>query len=91
MPAAREPWITNEALEAIRDKDRLLAKAKRTKSGRDWALAREMRNTVGRDVENLRIDFLKNQQTIHKDDPKKFWKSIASIFPDKKDSHPQSG
>ena len=28
LPAAREPWITNEGLEAIRDKDRLLKKAR---------------------------------------------------------------
>ena len=86
LPEAREPWITNEALEAIRDKDKLMAKVKKTKSERDWALAREARNLVGREVENLRIDFLKHQQTVHKDDPKKFWKSIASIFPNKMDS-----
>ena len=83
---AREPWITNEALEAIRDKDKLLETAKRTKSARDWELARRARNTVGRDIENLKVDFLKNQQAIHKNDPKKFWKYIqfSPVFPSKK-------
>ena len=32
VPEAREPWITNEASKAIRDKDKLLRKAKKKKS-----------------------------------------------------------
>ena len=34
--ARREPWITNEAIEAISDKDRLLNKAKCTGKAADW-------------------------------------------------------
>ena len=86
VPEAREPWLTNEALEAIRDKDKLLNKARRTKSANDWELARRARNSVGREIENLRVNFLKDQQTAHKNDPKKFWKSIASVFPNKRNS-----
>ena len=81
---AGEPWLTNEALEAIRDKDNLLRKAMRTRNERDWAIARESRNRIGRDLRNLRSEFLLNQQTIHKDDPKKFWSTISSIIPGKR-------
>ena len=83
---AREPWITNEILEAIKDKDRLLNKARRTKSEADWYIAKAARNRVGRDVELLRIDYLKDQQNQHRADPKKFWKTVASIVPGKKGS-----
>ena len=58
--ARREPWVTNEAIEAIRDKDRLLKKARRTGKVEDWERARRARNEVGR--ENLRADFLNRQQ-----------------------------
>ena len=60
--AKRKPWITNDAIEAIRDKDRLLKKAKRTGRAVDWGVARRARNEVGRDLENLRTDFLKRKQ-----------------------------
>ena len=82
--ALREPWITNEAIEAIRDKDRLLRRAKRSGRAVDWEAARRATNQVGRDLENLRADYLKRQEEENKTDPKKFWKNITSIFPSKK-------
>ena len=84
VSAQREPWVTNEAIEAIKDKDSLLKRAKRTRKATDWEAARRARNRVGRDLENLRSDYLKRQQEINKNDPKKFWKNIAAIFPGKK-------
>ena len=84
MPEAREPWITNEALEAIRDKDKLMKKARKTKSVPHWEQARRGRNEVGRMIQNLKADYLKDQQSLHKNDPKEFWKSIAKVFPGKK-------
>ena len=80
----KEPWMTNEAIEAIRDKDRALSRARRTKKEEDWVQAKQLRNSVGRDIENLRADYLKNQQEAHRDDPKKFWKNIATVIPGKK-------
>ena len=76
----REPWITNEAIEAIKDKDRLLAKARRSDKVEDWTRAKRVRNEVGRDLRNLRADYLKQQQEANKSDPKKFWKTVASII-----------
>ena len=89
MPEAKEPWVTNEILEAIRDKDNLLGKAKRTRSEQDWVQAKKARNEVGRAVQNLKIDYLKTQQTTHQNDPKEFWKSISTISPGKAKSSTQ--
>ena len=80
----REPWLTNEALEAIKDKDRILRRAKRSGKEADWVEAKRVRNRVGRDLELLRADFLKQQQEEFKSDPKKFWRVIASVIPGKK-------
>ena len=69
--------MTNEAIEAIKDKDRALSKARRTGKKGDWAEAKRLRNKVGREVKNLRADYLKNQQETNRADPKKFWKTVA--------------
>ena len=83
----REPWITNEAIEAIKDKDRALKKAKRSGKG-DWLEAKRIRNRVGRDLELLRSEFLKQKQEEHKTDHKKFWRVLGDIFPSKKSGSP---
>ena len=46
--------------------------------------AKRVRNKVGKDLKKLRADFLKQQQEAYKTDPKKFWKSISEIIPNKK-------
>ena len=71
VKALREPWITNEAIEAIRDKDKLLQKAKKNRREADWVAAKIARNRVGRELENLRADFLKTQQENFRNDPEK--------------------
>ena len=80
----REPWITNEAIEAIRDKDRLMRKAKRSGKEADWEEAKRARNSVGRDLEILRADYLKQKQEEYSNDPKKFWANLGTILPGKK-------
>ena len=80
----KEIWMTNEAIEAIKDKERALNRARRTRSEEDWFEARAVRNRVGRDIENLRANYLKTQQEAHMADPKKFWKNVASVIPGKK-------
>ena len=68
----QEPWVTNEILEEIKDKDSSLKVAKRTGIVEDWAKARADRNRVGRLVEQAESDFLRAQQEELADDPKKF-------------------
>ena len=82
----RESWITNEALEAIKDKDRVLKKARRTGKPEDWEEAKRLRNKVGRDLENLKADYLKGQQEVNRADPKKFWQEVSQIIPNNKSS-----
>ena len=80
----REPWVTNEILEEIKDKDKSLRIAKRTGRAEDWATARRDRNRVGRLIEQVKADFLRDQQEELADDPKKFWRLVKSIVPGKK-------
>ena len=80
----REPWVSNELIEEIKDKDRVLREAKRTGKVEDWDTAKRERNRVGRLVEQAKSEFLKEQQEELADDPKKFWRLIKSIVPGKK-------
>ena len=80
----REPWVTNELLEEIKDKDRALKTAKRSRKAEDMRVAREIRNRVGRMVTGARAEFLKEQQRELQDDPKKFWRLVKSIVPNSK-------
>ena len=83
----REPWITDDLLEEIRDKDNYLRLAKNTGKEEDWTLARRERNRVGKLVRNARAEFVKEQQREFKSDPKKFWKTVSTIIPGKKQAH----
>ena len=79
----REPWVSNEIIEEIKDKDRSLRIAKRSGKAEDWATAKRDRNRVGRLVEQAKSNFLKEQQVEHADDPKKFWRIVKGIIPGK--------
>ena len=80
----REPWVTNELLEEIKDKDRSLKTAKRSGKSEDWKKDRIDRNQVGRLVELARANFLTDQQYQLADDPKKFWRVVKTVVPGKK-------
>ena len=79
----REPWVTNEILEEIKDKDRVLREARQSGLAGDFVRARMERNRVGRLIEQAKADFLKDQQEELVDDPKKFWRLVKSILPGK--------
>ena len=83
----REPWITNEIIEEIKDKDRALKQARRSGSGEDWVHAKTERIRVGRVIETAKADFLKEQQVELSDDPKKFWRLVKDIVPGKRKGH----
>ena len=78
------PWVTNEILEEIRDKDSLMRTAKASGREEDWILAKRERNRVRKLVKDAKANFVKDQQRELKGEPKKFWKLISSIVPNKK-------
>ena len=76
-----DPWITREIIEVIKDKDRLIKKAKLSGKEGDWETAKVARNFVTSQVRNLKSDFLIEEQENNVDDPKKYWGTISSIIP----------
>ena len=80
----KEPWVTPELLEFIKDKDMALRKAKKTKSDADWEIAKRLRNQCLQRVRNRKEDFLKTELNNNQDVSKKFWNTVKTVIPDKK-------
>ena len=76
-----EPWMTAEVLEIIKDKDRLLARAKRTGRQGDWEEARRARNIAGQLIDQAKKDFFQNEFEANRGDPKQYWKEISRLLP----------
>ena len=80
----KDDWVDNELLERIHHKDSLLKRAKKSRSGEDWARARVVRNEVNRLVQRKKSNFIKEQLNQHKGDYRKYWRTIRQIVPSKK-------
>ena len=64
-----DPWITQEIVELINDKDETRKKAKKPNKDEDWAT-----------LKNAKRDFILS--TLNdKTDAEKFWKTVNSILP----------
>ena len=55
---AKEPWVTNEILEMIKDKDRLLRRAKKKKTLHDWEIAKAARNNTNLQIRRAKANFI---------------------------------
>ena len=80
----KEEWVSNELLEIIKDKDKALAKAKKTGTQADWVRARRMRNETIKLTRKARADFIKEKLSRHEKDSKKLWRELSEILPTKK-------
>ena len=78
-----DPWITNEIIEMIRDRDELFRFARRSGKEEDWRVAKAVRNEVAGYIRNAKADFLVEQQNSNFDDPKKFWRNISAVWGNK--------
>ena len=79
----KEPWITNELLELIKDKDLALGKAKKSRKNTDWDLARRLRNECLSKICRAKCEFVKTELNNNQNDSKKFWKNVHDIWPKK--------
>ena len=58
---SNKPWISNELLEHIKDKDRALRRAKRTGGEDAWRIARRLRNDCLKNVRRAKSDFIRSE------------------------------
>lgn len=75
------PWITNELIELINDKDRALSKAKKSNKTEDWKKARKLRNDANKATKIAKAKYIQNNLYRFSGDVKKFWKTISELIP----------
>ena len=85
----KDPWISNEILECIHDKDRLLSRAKHINDPNDWKIARRRRNEVKNLTKRAKANFINDNLENYRNDSKKFWKSLSDILPTKSNKNSQ--
>ena len=87
----KKEWVTNDLLEEIAEKDRLLARARKTKKPFDKEVAKNARkvlNSTNRVTRNKHVNKITEDC---KNDPQRFWRELAKILPGKqKDKRPIS-
>ena len=74
------PWITQDVIEAINDRNSLYKQAKTTMDPDDIRLAHAARNRTHKLVLSSKADYIKNTLNQYKDDPKKFWRVLNSTL-----------
>ena len=80
----KEPWITNELIELIKDKDVMLKRARKRKDQQLWNEARIVRNHCIRRLRDAKAEFIKENLENNMSDQKKFWKNIQDVLPSNK-------
>ena len=76
-------WLTCDLKCLLRERDRLLRKARRTKDPVDWGAYKTLRNKFTNDVGHAKEKYYRDLLNEKSGDPKKFWDCIKSIFPNK--------
>ena len=76
----KDPWISNELIRYLKEKDSLLRKAKRTGNEDDWNIAVFHRNRAKRLVALEKKEYFDKLLKKHKNDSKKYWNTINSLF-----------
>ena len=75
-----QPWITQEVIEAINDRNELYSDLQRSNDDGDIIEARRARNRTNRLVLNAKSEYITNTLEQHKDDPKKFWRILNNTL-----------
>ena len=76
--------------QKMNEKERLLRKARRTKTTEDWDRFKTSRNQCNNHLRKAKQQYHQNLLTENRNSPRAFWKTIKSIFPSQKDSSSSS-
>ena len=77
----RKPWVTQGMIEEIKEKDRALSKAKRSKDNERIALAKRDRNRVSKISKKAKREHVVDKLEENRNDPERFWQEIRKVLP----------
>ena len=80
-----EPWVTNEILQCIKDRDKSFYTYKKVKSSENYDHFKSLRNKAQHLIYCAKRDFLKNSIMDNENDSKSLWNSLKELgMPSKK-------
>ena len=82
----KSPWISDSLIKYLKEKDYLLAKAKRTHNSDDWQIAVYHRNRAKRFVKEEKREYYMKLLDDNRKESKTYWKSVNSLFKPKDSS-----
>ena len=77
------PWISEEFLQAIKERDYLKTSAGKSGKASDWEQFRNKRNFCNHLKNRLKNEYFTRILHEHKSDGKKLWKTIKKLLPSK--------
>ena len=83
VPITRPKWLINEIVSLMRDRDKMFSHARRTNNQDSWNMARFLRNWVEMAIIKTKSNTQLNES---KNNPKRFWRSIREVLPQRNTS-----
>ena len=77
------PWFTSEVKIMMNERDKLLRKSRRTTNEDHISAYNRKRNEVNKAVQGAKSIYNRNLLRENSNGPKKFWKTLKSIYPTK--------
>ena len=75
-----EPWIDDNILQSIRERDKLLTLSNRDKADKSLRrLFNETRNKLQRDIKKAKSNYFKNKVEENQHDSKKLWRHLKTL------------
>ena len=80
----KDPWINDEIMHLIIEKDALLLQAKIENTDEAWRIARQTKNRAKNYINRAKSYYIQNALQNNQNDSKKFWRNINKILPNNK-------
>ena len=77
------PWVTPDIVKMMYNRDYLHKRACKDKNDKLWAEYRATRNNVTRLIKKKKTEYYKNIVAEHRGSPRKFWKELGKLLPNK--------
>ena len=77
------PWLTKELKREMNHRDKLLRRARLTKSELDWSIYKQQRNRVNNLVRNNKARYNKELLRENADSSEIFWSALKKVYPTK--------
>ena len=85
LKSRTEPWVCNEILDAIKERDNLLCRFRKHQEPSLFTEYCKSRNKIQRDIKKAKSCYFRDKIEEHKSNPKKLWQQLKTLAYSSKD------